>query len=167
MYYRKKFKYLGERTVFSPGCTIRGAENMHLGKDVGIGLNNQLMAGGVSGGEHLEIGDRTKTNSNVIINADIGGQIIIGSDVLIGPNTVIRASNHHFGNTDVPIMAQGHSSGKIEIADDVWIAANATILPNVTIGRGAIIGAGAVVHKDVAAYTIVGGVPAKKIGERS
>lgn len=46
----------------------------------------------------------------------------------------------------------------------MWIGANATVLPGVTIGDGAIVAAGAVVSKDVAANTIVGGVPAKVIG---
>ena len=51
----------------------------------------------------------------------------------------------------------------ITIKDNVWIGANVTILPGVTIGENAIIAAGAVVNKDVAANTIVGGVPAKYI----
>jgi len=55
---------------------------------------------------------------------------------------------------------------RVTIGHDVWIGHGATVLPGVTIGNGAVIGAGAVVSKDVAAYTIVGGVPAKLIRER-
>ena len=51
----------------------------------------------------------------------------------------------------------------IRIENKVWLGANVTILPGVTIGEGAIVAAGAVVTKDVAARTIVGGVPAKVI----
>lgn len=58
------------------------------------------------------------------------------------------------------------SHGEIVVEGDVWIAANVVILHNVRIGQGAIIAAGAVVTKDVEAYSIVGGVPAKKIGNR-
>jgi len=52
------------------------------------------------------------------------------------------------------------------IEDDVWIGRNAVIMPNVKIGKGSIIGAGAVVTKNVKAYSVVGGVPAKLIRKR-
>lgn len=55
---------------------------------------------------------------------------------------------------------------RVTIGHDVWIGHGATILPGVTIGNGAVIGAGAVVSRDVAPYTIVGGVPARLIRER-
>ncbi|MFA7413992.1 MAG: DapH/DapD/GlmU-related protein [Rhizobium sp.] len=54
----------------------------------------------------------------------------------------------------------------VTIGHDVWIGHGATVLPGVSVGNGAVIGAGAVVSKDVAPYTIVGGVPAKPIRER-
>lgn len=55
---------------------------------------------------------------------------------------------------------------RVVIGHDVWIGHGATILPGVSVGNGAVIGAGAVVSKDVAPYTIVGGVPARLIRER-
>ena len=55
---------------------------------------------------------------------------------------------------------------RVTIGHDIWIGHGSTILPGVTVGNGAAIGAGAVVSKDVAPYTIVGGVPAKPIRER-
>ena len=58
------------------------------------------------------------------------------------------------------------SKGPILIEDDVWIGANVTILKGVTIKRGSIVAAGSVVNKDVEAFSIFGGIPAKKIGER-
>ena len=167
LYYNRRFKTMGNRTYLATGCQIRNPQNIVLGNDIGIGINNQLLAGTGPGKEYIEIGDRSKTNSNVIINADFGGRIMIGSDVLIGPNTVIRSSNHLFQDKSKTIYMQGHSSGRIIIGDDVWIAANVTILPDVTIGKGAVIAAGAVVNRNISPYTVVGGVPAKKIGERN
>ena len=62
----------------------------------------------------------------------------------------------------------GHPStkGDVEIGNDVWICQNAIILSGVTIGNGAVIGAGSVVSKDVPAYAIVAGNPAKLVRYR-
>ncbi len=54
----------------------------------------------------------------------------------------------------------------MKIGHDTWLGHGSTILPGVTVGNGAVVGAGAVVSKDVAPYTIVGGVPARLIRER-
>lgn len=53
--------------------------------------------------------------------------------------------------------------GKVIVRHDTWIGTGAIILPDVNIGEFSIVGAGAVVIKDVAPYTVVGGVPAKMI----
>jgi acetyltransferase-like isoleucine patch superfamily enzyme len=107
---------------------------------------------------------------DVLLNEDvkIGGQcgVTIGNFVLIGYNVNIVSENHAYQSYSVPIMKQGYYGGPITISDDVWIGANAIILPSVTIGKGAIVGANAVVTKSVAPYTIVGGIPARKIKSR-
>ena len=103
---------------------------------------------------------------NVMINADCGGRIIIGNDVMIRPNTVMRASNHKFNNLHESIIFQGHVPGKIHIEDDVWIGANVTIVPNIRIGKSSVIGAGSVICKDIPPFSIVVGNPAKKIKDR-
>lgn len=101
-------------------------------------------------------------------STDIGGAagVEIGNYVLIGPNCQILTANHSYSRWDLPISYQGTDQSPIKIHDDVWISANAVILPGVTIGRGAIIGAGAVVTKDVEAFSIMGGVPARIIKYR-
>ncbi len=94
------------------------------------------------------------------------GGITIGDFVLIGPHVYVSSSNHSFKKISIPIAEQGHNMKPVVIKDDVWIGANATILGGVTIGKGSVIGAGAVVTKDVPSYSIMGGVPARKIGSR-
>ena len=94
------------------------------------------------------------------------GKICIGNNVLIGPNVVLRSSNHSFESIDKPVIEQGMKDGEIIIEDDVWIGSNAVILPNCKIGEGSIVAAGAVVTSNVESYTVVGGVPAKLIKKR-
>jgi len=166
LYYKPRFRHMGKNVSIPPGCTIRGEKNIILGNNVGIGLYAQLYAGIKKNTGFMEIGDHTALNSYVMLNADTEGEIRIGKHVLIGPNVVFRASNHVFEGKDTIIRQQGHNPGRIIVGDDVWIGANAVILPNVDVGKGAVIGAGSVVNKDVASYSIVGGVPAKQLGKR-
>jgi len=114
--------------------------------------------------QNVEIGDRVSINRNTIISAK--EKVKIGNDVLIGPNVLINSGNHNFNRRDIPINKQGHTLAPIIIHDDVWIGGGVIILAGVTIGQGAVIAAGAVVTKDVEPYTIVGGIPAKKISDR-
>lgn len=66
----------------------------------------------------------------------------------------------------LPVTAAWDNKGDIVVGHDVWIGFEAVILAGVTIGNGAIIGTRAVVTKDVAPYTIVGGIPARPIRRR-
>lgn len=63
---------------------------------------------------------------------------------------------------DIPYVYKGDTV----VGNDVWIGYESVVLPGITIGNGAIIGARAVVTKDIPAYTIVGGIPAKQIRKR-
>ena len=74
--------------------------------------------------------------------------------------SVVNLFPHKKGNPS------SYSKGDIVIKNDVWIGANCTILDGITIGNGAVIAAGSVVTKDVPAYAIVGGNPAKIIKYR-
>ena len=93
--------------------------------------------------------------------------LTLGRHVLVGDNVSFRTADHEFTDTVTPISVQGERRGSIVVEDDVWLGANVTVLRGVRIGCGAIVGANAVVTRDVPAYAIVGGVPAKLIGNRS
>jgi acetyltransferase-like isoleucine patch superfamily enzyme len=100
------------------------------------------------------------------INRDVtiicSKQIIIGDDVVIAQNVVIRDSDIH------SIIIDGEAQGNtapIQIGNHVWIGTNATILKGVNIGNNAVIAAGSMVTKDIPANCLVGGNPAKIIKE--
>jgi acetyltransferase-like isoleucine patch superfamily enzyme len=88
-------------------------------------------------------------------------EIIIGDEVAIGPECVFFAAGHDYSKINLPDTASS-----IIIKDHVWIGGRSIILSGVTIMEGAVIGAGSVVTKDVPAWTIVAGNPAKIIKQR-
>ncbi|TWI95538.1 succinyltransferase-like protein [Mucilaginibacter frigoritolerans] len=113
------------------------------------------------------------------ISAGPRATIEIGNNTFINTGTIITSRRHikigkncHIANQVIMMDDDFHDVGKREatsgkeaiiIGDNVWIATRATILKGVSIGEGAVIAAGAVVTKDVPAFTLVGGVPAKFI----
>lgn len=108
----------------------------------------------------ISIGKHSHINRGCML--DGRGNITIGDSVSVSFGAKILSGGHDhqsetFRGRFLPI----------KVDDYVWIGANATILQNVHIGKGAVVCAGAVVTKDVEPYTIIGGVPAKKIGERN
>ena len=111
----------------------------------------------------VELGDR----SGIGINCRIAGKVIIGNDVMIGPNVSFYPTNYAFNRLDIPMNQQGFSPEKpIIVEDDVWIGANSVLLGGVTIGSGCVIGAGSVVTKSTPPYSVVAGNPAKVIKYR-
>lgn len=88
--------------------------------------------------------------------------IVIGDNVSLGPEATILTLGH---DPDSPTFAD--VGGAVTIEPRAWIGYRATVLPGVVIGEGAVVAAGAVVTRSVEPYTVVGGVPARPIGERS
>jgi maltose O-acetyltransferase len=110
----------------------------------------------------VEIGN----NSGIGYNARLEA-VKIGDNVMMGPDVIILSRNHVFDDLRVPMCLQGDSGeSPVVISDDVWIGARVIILPGVHIGKGAIVGAGAVVPKDVPAYAVVAGNPARVVKQR-
>ena len=80
-------------------------------------------------------------------------------------HSVYRSDAYGMGPDDADFF-QWRKDNWVTIGHDVWIGHGVTITAGVTVGTGAVIGAGAVVTRDVAPYTIVGGVPARPIKRR-
>ena len=87
-------------------------------------------------------------------------------DALIAENVSIRDQDHRT-NSDIPYRLQLPVSAPVRIGSNVWVGAQGIVLKGVTIGENAVIGAGAVVVDDVAERTIVVGVPARPLSERT
>lgn len=110
---------------------------------------------------NIQIGENTIINQHVVLDCRRYA-IIIEDNVDVGPYTHIWTLGHDPNHEQHAVKG-----GVVYIKHHVWIASRATILPEVTIHEGAVIAAGSVVAHDVEAMQIVGGVPAKKIGDRS
>lgn len=102
------------------------------------------------------IGVRTSIGERCVLDA--GGGIEIGSNVMISHLVSINSMSHE---TTPPYHRATMAATKIE--DDAWIGAGAIILDGITIQKGAIVAAGSVVTKNVDAFTLVAGIPARKI----
>ncbi len=106
------------------------------------------------------IGSHSQIDRDSIL--DFSGTLIIGQRVVISEAVTIYTHSHGHNPKSEP------QKTPLVIADDAWIGSRAIISEGVgRIGRGAIIAAGAIVTKEVGDWTIVGGVPARVIGERS
>lgn len=99
--------------------------------------------------------------------ANICPNVIMGNYVTLAPEVSILGGDHRYDIPGRPVIFSGRPvTPSTVIEDDVWIGNRVAIMAGVTIGRGAVVAAGAVVTKDVLPYSIVGGIPARRIGDR-
>jgi acetyltransferase-like isoleucine patch superfamily enzyme len=107
----------------------------------------------------ISIGRRTSIGRKAIL--DGRGMIRIGDNVNLSSEAAIWTMQHR-----VQDPGFGVESAPVVVGDRAWLSFRCTVLPGVTIGEGAVVAAGAVVTGDVAPYTIVAGIPARRIGTR-
>lgn len=116
--------------------------------------------------ERITIGARLNLGARCTLWAGPGvGKIVIGDDVLFGPEVMVTAANYRF-NDGSPVTEQAMDEGDVIIGNDVWLGTRAIVLPGSRIGDGAIIGAGALVRGTIPAGAIAVGQPARVVGQR-
>lgn len=130
--------HLGEKAVLYYGTEIRQPNNIWIGKGSIIGDNSIL---------------------------DGRNGIKIGENVVFASNVRIWTEQHDHRDPWFRCETQEHKP--VIIDDRAWIGSHTVILHSVHIGEGAVVAAGAVVTKDVPPYTIVAGIPAKKVADRN
>lgn len=129
--------------------------------------------------DRLRMGERSYVAAHVYLTQDVTmgqhctlnpyavarGRITMGDSVRVGAHTSLLGFNHSFA-PDRPVHRQPTTSKGIEIGDDVWIGSHVVVVDGVTIGSHAVIGAGAVVTKDVPAWAVMAGNPARQLRDR-
>lgn len=143
----RQLRYLCCRSIF-----------LHCGKNVNIEKGASF-----GSGFRLCIGD----NSGIGVNCHVPGNIIIGKNVMMGPNCYILSENHSFDRLDIPMIQQG-STAQLDtvIEDDVWIGREVIFTPGRVVKKGSIIAAGCVLSKNFEEYSIIGGNPSILIKTR-
>ncbi len=147
---------------------LRSRKITSVGNDLHIGTGSHFWAP-----DSISIGNSVYIGKDVLVecNAEIGDYVLIANRVAL-----VGRRDHDFRAVGTPVRFSPWIGStlppspfrdlKVVVESDVWIGFGATVLSGVSIGRGAIIAAGAVVTRDVVAYEIVAGNPAKKVGMR-
>jgi len=184
-YLKRLLGSCGSALIVGRGVTIRHPAKIHLGNNVavddyavldakgesnrGITLGNNVMVGrstvlSCKDGD-IAIGDNSNIAQSCFIQS--ASNVVVGEKVLFGAFCyLIGGGDHKSESTEVPIMDQGQTVKGINISNNSWLGASVQVLDGTNIGRDAIVGSGSVVTRDVADYTVVAGIPAKKLKDR-
>ena len=143
---------------YIPSHTIRNIKYRFFGIKIGKGSTFHMWANFYEP-KNIKIGEDTIIGDHAFL--DGRDKLTIGSHTDIASSVMIYNSEHDLEKEDFSAIV-----APVEIGDYVFIGPRVIIMPGVKIGKGAVVAGGAVVTKDVDPFTIVGGVPAKLIGER-
>jgi acetyltransferase-like isoleucine patch superfamily enzyme len=143
----------GERCYVAESAAVY-AERLRLGDDSYIAA-------------HAYVTGDVRTGANCTLNpfTTVRGTVVLGDGVRIGAHTSLLGFNHSMA-PDRLIFQQPQSSVGITVGDDVWIGSHVVVVDGVTIGDHCVIGAGAVVTRDLPAWTVAAGNPARPIRDR-
>lgn len=157
---RRKNVFIHASCPISPEAKICARQG-----EIHIGPGSSVAAGACVQGS-VTIGEHSSVQMYSVVCGYPQAPITIGSNVRMAAHCMLVSANHRFDDPQTPIRSQGMNYAPIVIEDDVWVASRVNIMAGVTVGRGSVLAAGAVVTKDVAPYSIMAGVPARRIGIR-
>ncbi len=138
----------------------RGYGRLVVGRWVHLGVNTVLRCHEGT----LTLGDKSTLARDISINCYL--DIEIGDSALIADSVYISDFDHRFDDVTRPITDQGIAKSRVRIGRDVWLGTKVTVARGVVIGEGAVVGANAVVTRDLPAYCVAVGVPARVIRDR-
>ncbi len=151
------FVFLGRRVEL---YARRGYGRLVVGRWVHIGNGNAIRAHEGT----LRIGDKCVFGKDNTVNCYL--DIEFGEATIVADWVYICDFDHVFSDIHVPIKDQGIVKTPVRIGPDVWIGTKVTVLRGVTVGRGCVVAANAVVNRDLPAYSVAVGVPARVIRNR-
>lgn len=162
---------LGDHVIIDDNVVLDGKGNQSVSIRIGansiIGRNTILSCKQMADQSGtIELADRVNISVNCTLISE--SRLTIGARALIAGHVyIVAGGNHGIERTDVPILEQPmvHKGG-VAIEDDCWIGAHVTMLDGVVIGRDSVVAAGAVVTSVFEPFSIVGGVPAKRLRDR-
>lgn len=155
---------IDDNTVIDDNCLLdaKGEENtgIRIGSGVFIGRNSILSC--KNGDIVLE------DNVNIGFNSEVfsGNNVTIGRDTLVAAYCYFIGGDHDAASMDTAVLHQGSTARGIRIGSNGWFGAGVKVLDGVTVGEQCVVGAGAVVTKDLPAYSVSLGVPARVIRDR-
>ncbi|WP_328752098.1 acyltransferase [Streptomyces sp. NBC_00285] len=156
---RKTQRGIGGDTEISERCYVAGSaavfpDRLRLGTDSYIAAH-AYVTGELSTGSHCTLNPFTTVRGNVVL----------GDGVRIGAHTSLLGFNHSMA-PDRPVHRQPLTSRGIRVGDDVWIGSHVVVVDGVRIGDHCVVGAGAVVTRDLPAWSVAAGNPARVLRDR-
>ncbi|WP_075736997.1 acyltransferase [Streptomyces acidiscabies] len=156
---RERQAGIGGDSVVGERCYVAGSaalfpDRLRLGDDSYIAA-------------HAYVTGELTTGTDCTVNpyATVRGTVVLGNGVRIGAHTSLLGFNHSMA-PERPVFRQPLTSRGITVGDDVWIGSHVVVVDGVSIGDHCVIGAGAVVTKDLAAWTVAAGNPARPLRDR-
>jgi carbonic anhydrase/acetyltransferase-like protein (isoleucine patch superfamily) len=166
----RRFGFFGDAAIlaFPPG-DVFGEEHISIGTATLVGPHVSLSVGMAPGqplpdgatSPVLSIGQRCSIGRGSHLVAH--RSLVIGDDVMTGPNCYVTDQNHVYADPSVPIGQQWPAEDPVEVGSGSWLGAGCVLLPGTRLGRNSVVGAGAVVRGEFPDHSVVAGVPAKLV----